>query len=56
MNGNSGRLYFLGLQNQVDGECGHEVKSCLLLERKTMTTLDSVFKGRDINHFANKDP
>ena len=47
---------FLGSKITMDGECGHEVKSHLLLKRKTMTTLDSVFKSRDINHFANKDP
>ena len=31
-----------------DGDCSHEIKRCLLLERKVMTNLDSVFKSRDI--------
>ena len=43
-NGNSERLYFLGLQNY----CSHKIKRCLLLGRKAMTNLDSVFKSRDI--------
>ena len=32
----------------VDGECSHEIKRCLLLGRKTMTTLDSILQSRDI--------
>ena len=32
----------------ADGECGHEIKRCLLLGRKVMTKLDSIFKSRDI--------
>ena len=47
-NGNSGRLYFLGLQNHCDGDCSHEIKRRLLLGRKTMTNLDSMLKSRDI--------
>ena len=31
-----------------DGDCSHEIKSCLLLERKVMTTIDSILKSRDI--------
>ena len=31
-----------------DGDCSHEVKRCLLLGRKVMTNLDSIFKSRDI--------
>ena len=42
--GNSGRLYFSGLQNH----CSHEIKRCLLLGRKVMTNLDSMLKSRDI--------
>ena len=42
--GNSGRLYFGGLQNH----CSHEIKRSLLLGRKAMTNLDSVLKNRDI--------
>ena len=44
-NGNSERLYFLGLQ---DGDCSHEIKRRLLLGRKVKTNLDSVLKSRDI--------
>ena len=47
-NGNSDRLYFLGLQNHCYGDCTHEIKRCLLLGRKVMTNLDSVLKSRDI--------
>ena len=32
----------------VDGDCNHEIKRCLLLGRKVMTNLDSIFKSRDI--------
>ena len=32
----------------VDGDCGHEIKRCLLLGRKVMTNLDSILKSRDI--------
>ena len=32
-----------------DGDCSHEIKRCLLLERKVMTNLDSILKNRDIN-------
>ena len=39
-NGNSERLYFLGLQNHCDGNPSHEIKRCLLLGRKVMTNLD----------------
>ena len=46
--GNSVRLYFSGLQNHSDGDCSHEIKRCLLLERKVMTNLDSILKSRDI--------
>ena len=43
--GNSGKFYFLGLQNL---DCSHEVKRRLLLERKAMTNLDSILRSRDI--------
>ena len=46
-NGNSGRFYFLGLKNTVDGDCSHEFKRHLLLGRKAMTKLDSIWKSRD---------
>ena len=46
--GNSVRLYFGGSKITVDGDCSHEIKRCLLLGRKVMTNLDSIFKSRDI--------
>ena len=46
--GNSVRLYFLGSQITADGDCSHEIKRCLLLGRKVVTNLDSIFKSRDI--------
>ena len=39
---------FLGSQITVDSDCSHEIKRCLLLGRKVMTNLDSIFKSRDI--------
>ena len=39
---------FLGSKITTDGECSHEIKRCLLLGRKVMTKLDSIFKSRDI--------
>ena len=46
--GNSVRLYFGGLKITADGDCSHEIKRHLLLGRKVMTNLDSIFKCRDI--------
>ena len=47
--GNSVRLYFEGLSKiTVDGDCSHEIRRRLLLGRKVMTNLDSIFKTRDI--------
>ena len=40
---------FLGSKITADGDCSHEIKICLLLGRKVMTNLDSIFKSRDIN-------
>ena len=40
--------YFWGLQNHCRHDCSHEIKRHLLLGRKVMTNLDSVFKSRDI--------
>ena len=37
-----------GSKITADGDCSHESKRCLLLGRKVMTNLDSVFKSRDI--------
>ena len=39
---------FLGSKITADGECSHEIKRRLLLGRKVMTNLDSIFKSRDI--------
>ena len=39
---------FLGSKITADGDCSHEIKRCLLLERKVMTNLDSILKSRDI--------
>ena len=38
---------FLGSKITADGDCSHEIKSCLLFGRKVMTNLDSIFKSRD---------
>ena len=46
--GNSVRLYFGASKITADGDCRHEIKRCLLLGRKVMTNLDSIFKSRDI--------
>ena len=47
-NGNSDRLFWGGSKITADGDCSHEFKRCLLLGRKVMTNLDSIFKNRDI--------
>ena len=39
---------FLGSKITADGDCSPEIKGCLLLGRKLMTNLDSIFKSRDI--------
>ena len=47
--GNSVRFFFFfGYKITEDGDCSHEIKRCLLLRRKFMTNLDSIFKSRDI--------
>ena len=50
--GNSVRLYFffffLGSKITADGDCSHEIKRRLPLERRVMSNLDSIFKSRDI--------
>ena len=47
--GNSDRLYFGGgSQITADGDCSHEIKRHLLLGRKAMTNLDSIFKSIDV--------
>ena len=48
-NGNGDRLYFgEGSKITADGDCSHEIKRHLLLGRKGMKNLDSIFKSRDI--------
>ena len=39
---------FLGCKISADGDCSHESKRCLLLGRKVLTNLDSIFKSRDV--------
>ena len=39
---------FIGSKITADGDCSRETKRCLLLGRKVMTNLDSIFKSRDI--------
>ena len=39
---------FLGSKISADGDCSHEIKRRILLGRKVMTNLDSIFKSRDI--------
>ena len=39
---------FLCSKITADGDCSHEIKGCLLLGRKVMNNLDSIFKSRDI--------
>ena len=46
---------FWGSKITADGDCNHEIKRRLLLGRKVMTNLDSIFKSRDI-YFADRGP
>ena len=39
---------FIFLDSFVDSDCSHEIKRCVLLERKAMTNIDNIFKSRDI--------
>ena len=39
---------FGGSKIAADGDCSHEINRCLLLGRKVMTNLDSIFKSRDM--------
>ena len=41
-------LIFLGSKITADGDCSHEIKRRLLIGRKVMTNLDSIFKSRDM--------
>ena len=42
-------LFILGSKITADGDSSHEIKRCLLLGRKALTNLDSIFKSRDIS-------
>ena len=42
------KTIFLGSKITTDGDCSHEIKKCLLLGRKVMTNLESIFKSRDV--------
>ena len=44
---------FLGSKITADGDCSHDIKRHLLLGRKVMTNLDSIFKSRDITLSTN---
>ena len=46
-------LFLRGPKITADGDCSHEIKRCLLLRIKAMTSLDSILKSRDI---ANEGP
>ena len=46
---------FLGSKITADGDCSHEIKRCLLLGRKAMINLDSIFKNQR-HHFVHKCP
>ena len=41
-------VIFGGSKITADGDCSHEIKTCLLLGRKVMANLDSIFKSRDM--------
>ena len=49
--GNSDTLYFRDSKITANGDCGHEIKICLLLGRIAVTNLDSILKSRDITLF-----
>ena len=51
--GNSDRLYFGVSKITADGDCSHEIKRGLLLGRKVMTNLESIFKSRDFTLSTN---
>ena len=52
-NGNSEKFIFLDCKITADGDWSHEIKTHLLLGRKVMANLDSIFKSRDIT-FSTK--
>jgi len=48
-------VIFLGSKIIADGDCSHEIKRCLLLGRKALTSVDSIIK-KQRHYFADKDP
>ena len=50
----AGFIYLFGSKITADGDCSHEIKRRLLLGRKVMTNLDSIFKSR--HYFASQGP
>ena len=54
--GNVTDFIFLGSKITVDGDCSHEIKRHLLLERKAMKNLDSILKSRDITFLTKVHP
>ena len=44
----TGFIFLWGSKSTADGDCSHEIKSCLLFGRKVMTNLYSLLKSRDI--------
>ena len=46
--GNSDWIFWEGSKITADGDCGHEIKRCVLVRRKVMTNIDSKLKSRDI--------
>ena len=52
-NANSDRLIFVGSKIIADDDCSHEIKRCLLLGKKAMTNLYSIFKSRGIILLTN---
>ena len=46
-------LIFLGSKITADGDCSHEIKRHMLLGRKAMTNIDSIFKSKDITLLTN---
>ena len=48
IDGETERLYFGVSKITADGDCSHEIKRCLLLARKVMTNLDSIFKAKTL--------
>ena len=49
-------LFLGGSKITADGDCSHEIKRRLLLGRKVITNLDSIFKSRAKHYFAKKGP